>query len=48
MISIPAEQLYHPVRVCDDCFLELEKEQAQNEVLTHKNVVQDAIEAVEN
>ena len=47
MIPIPSEQLYHPVRVCDDCFVELEKEQAQNEVLMHKNAVQDVIEAVE-
>ena len=23
MIPIPSEQLYHPVRVCDDCFAEL-------------------------
>merc|ERR1719340_297073 len=47
MIPIPTEQLYHPVRVCDDCFVDLEKEQALNEVLTHhKNVVQ-AVEAVE-
>ena len=46
MIPIPTEQLYHPVRVCDDCFVDLEKEQSLNEVLTHhKNVVQ-AVEAV--
>ena len=48
MIPIPTEQLYHPVRVCDDCFVDLEKEQALNEVLTHhKNVVVQAVEAVE-
>lgn len=26
---IPSEQLYHPVRICDDCFFEGEQEQQQ-------------------
>ena len=29
MIPIPSEQLYHPVRVCDDCFLILDAKQKQ-------------------
>lgn len=24
IIPIPSEQLYHPVRVCDDCYVELD------------------------
>ena len=34
MISIPKEQLYHPVRVCDDCFGELEGKQRLENSLT--------------
>ena len=30
MIPIPSEQLYHPVRVCDDCFSTLDAKQKPN------------------
>ena len=30
MIPIPSEQLYHPVRVCDDCFSILDAKQKPN------------------
>jgi len=30
MIPIPSEQLYHPVRVCDDCFIILDAKQKLN------------------
>ena len=30
MIPIPSEQLYHPVRVCDDCFRILDAKQKPN------------------
>ena len=46
MIPIPSEQLYHPVRVCDDCFAGLVRTKKSLIISEDTNVEQ--IVAVDN
>lgn len=45
MIPIPSEQLYHPVRVCDDCFTELVR--TKKSLITPEDNVEQSV-AVDN
>ena len=47
MIPIPSEQLYHPVRVCDNCFLLLDAKQKPNHWTKDDLSEDDLVEKIE-
>ena len=47
MIPIPSEQLYHPVRVCDNCFLLLDAKQKPNHWTKYDLSEDELIEKIE-